>query len=295
MIYTLTFAPAIDYYMEVPELTGGAVNRAGSVHTEVGGKGVNVSLVLRTLGITNKAVVITGGFTGIEIKRRLVAAGLDITAIDTDTDSRINVKFPFCEVNAPVLPISEKAEAELREVFEGMSGSDMLVISGGIPDNINLIDLFADVPGKLIFDVSGKNIAPALTLRPYLIKPNHQELCEYGGIPSSTDPADFTPIAKRMLEEGAENVLVSLGEQGAMLFTSDGKTFIQKAHHGTAINTVGAGDSFLAGFTGGIYSYGRTEQGIKKALNLASAAGGASAFSVGLPKREKIDELLAEK
>jgi 1-phosphofructokinase len=292
MIITLTFAPALDYYLEIPELKNGAVNRAVSVRTEVGGKGINVSLVLRTLGIKSRAIIAAGGFTGSEIERRLINAGLDITAIETDSDSRINVKLPFCEINAPAPVISESAIHKLRRELERMSGSDMLIISGNIPDNINLTELFTDVPGKLIFDVSGQTIKTALTLHPFLMKPNHHELCEYGGVESTIDPMIINPIAEKMLTDGAENVLVSMGDKGAQLFTSTGESYFEDSHSGVPINTVGAGDSFLAGFIGGIYSFGQTPGGIIKALKLASAAGGAAAFSEGLPEREKIDELL---
>jgi 1-phosphofructokinase len=288
MIYTLTTAPALDYYMEIPALTENAVNRAVKTRTEVGGKGINVSLVLAELGVKNTAIVALGGFTGEEIKGRLEAAKLHTIPIKTDNDSRINVKFPFAEVNAFAPALSEAAFEKLFAVIGELCDSDTLIISGGVPDGLKLSDIRTRVGGRLICDVSGTAIEEAIESKPFLMKPNHHEICAFYNAPDTDDLSVIEALARRMQKGGVRNVAVSMGGRGALLVTEEGECLYKAAFEGTPVNTVGAGDSFLAGFVAGLTF---SDGDIKNALNLAGAAGGAAAFSQNLPKRSEIERL----
>jgi 1-phosphofructokinase len=294
MIYSLTFSPSLDYYLDAKTLDKNAVNRASAAFYEVGGKGINVSRVLSTLGVKSTAIMFTGGFVGSEIRRRLREYDLDIINIETLTNSRINIKLPEYEINAPAPDLTESDMERLAAVLKEITPSDTLIISGKIPENINIKTLFAGLgETRLIFDVSGDIITDVLTLSPFLIKPNHLEICEYYGVKPTTDNDVLTSLARKMIASGARNVLLSLGENGLMLI-NENTTLFEEPYHGKAVNAVAAGDSCLAGFVAGLnkIKIDEIDDKFSESLKLANASGAAAAFSEGLQKLKEIEKLL---
>jgi 1-phosphofructokinase len=286
--YTLTLAPSLDYYMNVGDLRPDMVNRAESTRIEVGGKGINVSRVLRTLGVRNTAIIVTGGFTGKEIERRCKKAGLSIIPIESEAESRINVKLPGFEINAPA-PEFKESEKLIALLDKTLSSGDVLIVSGTANMDVRKIgEIAASKKVSLIFDTAGKSLSQALECKPYLVKPNHIELCEFYGEEPTTDHAKLFWLAIRMTEQGAKNVAVSMGKAGAMIVSRWGELVSIEPHEITPVNTVGAGDSFLAGMVAGAFSANNLRCGLK----LANACGAAAASSIGLPKRAAIEKIL---
>ena len=293
MIYTVTLNPSLDYVAWVKDFHIGAVNRTGGESIFAGGKGINVSLMLKALGCETKALGFLAGFTGEEIRRLLSEEGLSEEFLFVENGfSRINVKLKSgeeTEINGagPVISESEK-EALLGKLEEMVSDGDTLVLSGSAPRSLSS-DIYAEmisrVSGKrvrIVADVSGELLKGVLPLRPFLIKPNHHELGEFFGCHiGSREQAVF--YARKLCEQGAENVMVSLAGDGAVLVTRGG-VYVAEAPKGIAVNSVGAGDSAVAGFLAGWHEAEEPMQ----ALRLAVSAGSATAFSEGLGKREDV-------
>ena len=293
MIYTVTLNPSLDYVVQVKDFRVGAVNRTGGEAIFAGGKGINVSLMLKTLGCETKALGFLAGFTGEEIRRLLSEDGLPEAFLFVESGfSRINVKLKSgeeTEINGagPVISGSEK-EALFEKLEEMVTDGDTLVLSGSAPRSLPS-DIYAEMIRRvstkrvrIVADVSGELLKDVLPLRPFLIKPNHHELGEFFGCHiESRDEAVF--FARKLCEQGAENVMVSLAGDGAVLVTSDG-VYVAEAPKGIAVNSVGAGDSAVAGFLAGWHE---TEDPVQ-ALALAVAAGSATAFSKGLGKKEDV-------
>lgn len=296
MVYTVTFNPAIDYVVRMDEVRLGEINRFEKEEMYFGGKGINVSVVLGELGITSKALGFTAGFTGEAIEKGLSDMGIDTDFVHLEKgNSRINVKIKSAEeteLNGQGPDIEDKAIAELFEKLDKLEDGDALVLAGSIPSSLP-----SDIYERILERVSGKKIKVAvdatkdlllnvLKYKPFLIKPNNHELGEMFGIVLKTDE-DIEKYARKLQSMGAVNVLISMAGDGAMLVDEFGKMHRCGVCEGTVKNSVGAGDSMLAGFMAGAWN-GDYEY----ALKLGTAAGGATAFSNGLATKEKISELL---
>ena len=296
MIYTVTFNPCLDLIYDVDEISLGKLNRTKGENLTVGGKGINVSLVLNTLGVKNTALGFIAGFTGDEIERRLKEKGIktDFCRIQNGL-SRINVKIKTqaeTEINASGPVIDKMAAQEIFLKLENAKTDDFLVISGSIPNGISepfLISFinFAKEKGmKTVIDSCYENLYTLIKHKPFLIKPNVFELEQLFGIKIHSK-TEAIPYLEKLLELGAENVLASFGGDGAMLFSKD-ERYTSEGYKGTAQNTVGAGDSMLAGFLSEI------KNGKKAAFETALACGSASAFSQDLATSAEISKLLEQ-
>ncbi|MBQ2257282.1 MAG: 1-phosphofructokinase [Lachnospiraceae bacterium] len=296
MVYTVTFNPAIDYVIRMGEVRLGATNRSEGEEMYFGGKGINVSIVLRELGIDSKALGFTAGFTGEAIEKGLTDMGIDTDFVRLEKgNSRINVKIKSkeeTELNGQGPDIGDKAIAALFEKLDRLVDGDSLILAGSIPASLP-----SDIYERILERLSGKNIKVVvdatkdlllnvLKYKPFLIKPNNHELGEMFGMELKTDE-DIEKYARRLQDMGAVNVLISMAGDGAMLIDEFGKTHRCGVCKGTVRNSVGAGDSMVAGFLAGSlngdYEY---------ALKLGTAAGGATAFSDGLATNDKISELM---
>lgn len=298
MIYTLTFNPAIDLVIHTDKIEAGSVNRTRSEKIYFGGKGINVSMVLKELGVKSKALGFAAGFTGEAIERGLWEKGIETDFVHLEKGfSRINVKIKSeseTDFNAPGPVIDGRAVEKLFEKLNALSDGDTLVIAGSIPQSLH-----SDIYEKILERLQGKNIRTVvdaakelltntLKYRPFLIKPNNYELGEiFGALPETN--AEIIEYAQRLKAMGAQNVLVSMAEKGALLLDEKGEIHLCGTCSGTVKNSVGAGDSMVAGFIAGL-SVGDYEY----ALKLGTAAGGATAFSDGLGEKELIDELFKQ-
>lgn len=299
MIYTVTFNPAIDYVMNVPGLVPGEVNRSKEEYVFFGGKGINVSLVLRELGRDSTALGFIAGFTGDAIRRGVEDAGVKSDFIRLENGlSRINVKIKAStetDLNGKGPDISEKDLQSLFEKLDTLKDGDILVLAGSIPPDLpeniyeTILARLSDKNITFVVDATGDLLKNVLVYKPFLIKPNHHELGEiFGKTLKNTD--EIAHYAKEMQKMGARNVLVSMAANGALLVDETGRVHIIGTAKGKAVNSVGAGDSMVAGFLAGYlekndYSY---------ALALGSAAGSATAFSEGLANKELVFRLLNE-
>ncbi|MGN0179187.1 MAG: 1-phosphofructokinase [Monoglobaceae bacterium] len=296
MIYTVTLNPALDYVMDADKLEEGRTNRSHHEKIMPGGKGLNVSAVLTNLGIENTALGFIGGFTGAEIKRRFEALGGRSDFIElADGISRINVKIRAkteTEINAAGPKIDDESAERLFEKTDMLKSGDTLVLAGSIPASLP-DSLYSDIMCRLsgrgirtAVDAEGKLLLETLRYRPYVIKPNHHELGDIFGV-SLSRREEAVSYAMRLRGMGAENVLVSMAGEGAVLAASDGEVYESAAPKGRLVNSVGAGDSMLAGFIAG------TAAGLDMAhaFKLAVAAGSASAFSENLASRGDIEKI----
>ncbi len=298
MIYTVTFNPAIDYVVGLNELNLGEVNRTDSERMFFGGKGINVSIVLAELGIHSTALGFTAGFTGKAIEDGLSEMGIDTDFVRlSNGNSRINVKINSgveTEINGQGPNIDNIALDKLFQKLNKIQDGDTLVLAGSIPKTLPsdiyemIMSRLSDKKIKVIVDASGDLLLNVLKYRPYLIKPNSHELSELFNVKLTSDN-DIINYAKKLKEMGAENVLVSMAENGALLLDSEGSIHKFGVCKGTVINSVGAGDSMLAGFIAG-----SANGDLEYALKLGTACGGATAFSYGLAKKDFIDSLLAD-
>ena len=304
MIATVTFNPSLDYILQVPEVISGATNRAAKTILLAGGKGINVSLVLGNLSINNKAYGFIGGFTGTEIKRQLKKAGCDYDFIELPNAlSRINIKIKSqeeTEINAPGPHISPDNYNQLLTKLDKLSSDDTLVLSGSIPPSIpgnvydDIIGRISPKGCRIVVDTSQGLLSSVLKYKPFLIKPNLSELAEICGksaIMENGYPCLDTVKnqAQQLLEQGVQNVLVSMGRFGAVLLTTAGDIFLARAPKGKLVNSVGAGDSMVAGFLAGIET---SPNDVEHALRLSVAAGSASAFSMMLATKKQAFSLM---
>lgn len=297
MIYTVTFNPSLDYIVSVDDLTLGTVNRTKKEIINPGGKGINVSLVLRNLGYDSTALGFQAGFTGKEILRRLDEQGIMSDFIEVaEGISRINVKVRSreeSEINGMGPAIKEEDIEKLYERLNRLEDGDVLVLAGSIPSvmpETMYRDIMEQLSGrklKIIVDATRDLLVNVLPYKPFLVKPNNHELGEIYGVTLKTRE-EVVPFAKRMQQEGARNVLVSMAGEGAVLLTEDGQVFQTEAPEGTVRNSVGAGDSMVAGFVAGYLASEDYEQ----AFYMGVCAGSASAFSEGMADREYVQELL---
>ena len=297
MIYTVTLNPALDYILYTEEFVLGRTNRSVKETLYYGGKGINVSAVLTELGVECTALGFIAGFTGNELKRLVKENGLQTDFIPLKKGAtRINIKLKGTEeteINAQGPAIDDTDLQLLFQKLDKLKEGDTLVLAGSVPPTLpqDIYEQIAERLGgkgiRLAVDAAGELLKSVLPHRPFLIKPNKQELEGLAGRHLSTE-AEIAAAAKELQQMGAEYVLVSLGAEGALLLDQNG--YIKKpAFTGTAINTVGAGDSMVAGFLAGI------DHGKEYALKLGIAAGCATAFSERLASKEEIFALFAKK
>ena len=299
MIYTVTFNPALDYVVRMDELALGQVNRTVSEDVQLGGKGINVSWVLRELGHENVALGFVAGFTGKAIEDGLAAKGVATDFIHLPAGlTRINVKLKAgeeTEINGKGPDISAEALEELYHKLDALSEGDVLVLAGSIPASMPsdvYESILARLEGKKVLcavDATRDLLVNVLKYRPFVIKPNNHELGEIFGRTLTTDE-EIRECAAKLQEQGARNVLVSMAGDGAMLLDENGVCHRLAAHKGKVKNSVGAGDSMVAGFLAGYLDSGDYEQ----ALRVGSAAGSATAFSDVLATRPEIEALLSK-
>ena len=299
MIYTVTFNPAIDYIAEINNLKKNDINRAISEKILAGGKGINVSVVLKNLGIDSIALGFIAGFTGQEIKRKVEEFGIktDFVYIP-DKFSRINVKLQLkvedkvvaeTAINGEGPKILDKDVEEIMSKIEKIQKEDFIVLAGSVSRNMK-DDIYEKIcykvkekGAKIVADATGKLLVNVLKHKPFLIKPNKKELEEIFQKEIKTNE-EVVEYARKLQEMGAENVLISMDKDGAILITKDKKMLYGEAPKGKVVSSVGSGDSMVAGFITGYINY----QDYEKALKMGIAAGSASAFSKGLATKEEI-------
>ncbi len=309
MIYTITLNPAIDYVIHTGPVISGATNRADSENMYIGGKGINVSLVLHELGIPSTAMGFIAGFTGDAIEKGLKERGIGTDFVRLpEGNSRINVKVKSLipghtgiletELNGQGPGIRGEAFEELLEKVKRLKEGDTLVLSGSIPGSLSadtyerILDALQGKAVRVAADATGELLLRVLPFHPFLIKPNHEELAGLFGLKEALkDTAQIAEYAGKLQAMGARNVLVSRGKEGALLLTDEGGVHICPAFRGTLRNSVGAGDSMVAGFLAGLDQIPGDYPG---ALRLGTAAGSATAFSEGLAARDDIMALLEQ-
>ena len=298
MVYTVTFNPAIDYIVRTDELVVGMTNRSKSEEMYVGGKGINVSMVLAELGIRSKALGFVAGFTGRAIEDGAKEKGVETDFVHLESGcSRINVKIKSgeeTELNGQGPKIPDKAIEELFGKLDRLEDGDVLVLAGSIPGTLpsdiyeKILARLSDRKIKTVVDATKDLLLNVLKYKPFLIKPNNHELGEMFGVELKTEE-EIISYAKKLREMGAVNVLISMAGDGAILVDEDGNVHKCGVCKGTVKNSVGAGDSMVAGFIAG------SEKGdYEYALKLGTATGGATAFSDELAKKDEIYELLKQ-
>ena len=299
MIYTITFNPALDYISKVENFEKGKINRTQSEKILPGGKGLNVSTVLKNLGIESTTLGFVAGFTGEELQRRIEEKGIKTDFIKVKKGiTRINVKISSNEetaLNGNGPEITNDDIQELLEKVEKIKKEDIVILAGNVPKGINnniyeIICVILERNGvTFIVDATQELLINVLKYKPFLIKPNKEELEETFKIKMQTKE-DIITYAKKLQLMGAQNVLISLGGEGAILVTTEDKVYFSKAPKGTVLNTVGAGDSMVAGFIAGYLQNESYEQAFKMGI----ATGSASAFSMDLATKEEVEMLLKE-
>ena len=299
MIYTITFNPALDYISQVNNFEIGKINRTEKEKILPGGKGLNVSTVLKNLGIKSTALGFIAGFTGEELKRNIEQRGIKTDFIKVKKGiTRINVKISSKEetaLNGNGPDIATEDINELLEKIEQINSKDTVILAGNIPKCINN-DIYEIICKKLeckkvrfVVDATKELLMNVLKYKPFLIKPNKEELEETFKEKIETKE-DIIVHAKKLQEMGAQNVLISLGGEGAILVTKENKEYFLNAPKGKVLNTVGAGDSMVAGFIAGYEKSGEFEYAFKMGV----ATGSASAFSMKLATAEEVANLLKE-
>ena len=288
MIYTVTFNPSLDYIVSVDDFKLGLTNRTSSELILPGGKGTNVSTVLKNLGFESTALGFVAGFTGNEIVKRLNDMGIKSDFISIENGiSRINLKLKSIDGAGP--DISEEKVNKLMDKLNQLKEGDVLVLAGSIPssmsDNIYR-DIMADLKDRgvmIVVDATKDLLLNVLEYHPFLIKPNNHELGEIFDVKLTTRE-EVIPYGRKLQEKGARNVLVSMAGEGAVLIAEDGQVFDTPAPKGKLINGVGAGDSMVAGFVAGWIE----KQDYEYAFHMGVASGSASAFSENLATKEEI-------
>lgn len=301
MIYTITFNPALDYLVQAENFETGKINRTKAEKILPGGKGLNVSIVLKNLEIDNTALGFIAGFTGEELKQQIEKFGVKTEFIKVQNGiTRINVKISTTKgqkieetaINGNGPFIEQKDIEELLKKVQNMSTNDFVILAGNVPKNIDssIYEKICEILSKrkipFIVDSTQELLVNILKYNPFLIKPNKDEIAETLKCKLETRD-DIINAARELKTMGAQNVLVSLGADGAILITSEDKVYISTAPKGQVLNTVGAGDSMVAGFLAGFYK----TQDYLYSLKMGVAAGSASTFSTKLATKEEVDLL----
>lgn len=299
MIYTVTFNPSLDYIVHMDNLNLGFVNRTKSEEIYPGGKGINVSIVLKNLGYDSKAFGFIAGFTGNEIKRLLEAQGCKNEFIYVEEGiSRINIKIKAeneSEINGQGPNIRKEHISKLFHKLDKLKDGDILVLAGSIPNNLPssiyeaICERLEKKKVKIVVDATGDLLVNVLKYKPFLVKPNNHELEEIFGEKYESEEK-LIEAGRRLQGMGALNVIISRGEKGAIFISQDEKIYILKAPKGELINSVGAGDSMVAGFIAGYLQ----SNDFEVAFKMAVVTGSATAFSPWLTTEEKVRKLLKE-
>lgn len=298
MIFTVTFNPSLDYIVRVDEMRLGTINRTNYEQLLPGGKGINVSIVLGNLGHPSRALGFSAGVTGVALEKLLADAGVDADLV--------HVKEGFTRINAKVKAVEETelngqgpriAPEDVDALFsklDVLGQDDTLVISGSVPNTLPS-DMYEQVMKRLaghgvriVVDAERDLLTRVLPYRPFLVKPNNHELGDIFGVTLKTRD-EVVPYARRMQEMGAQNVLVSMAGEGGVLVAADGQVCQGPAAKGTVVNSVGAGDSCVAGFLAGLMETGSYQTAFRMGL----AAGSASAFSDHLATRPEVEDLMS--
>ena len=299
MIYTVTFNPSLDYVIGAEKLEPGKINRTTRENIYPGGKGNNVSVVLSNLGHKSKALGFVSGFTGEALEKMLDDFGCYTDFIQLDNGfTRINVKINAgeeTEINGQGPRISEEAIGKLYEKLDALTKGDVLVLAGSIPNTLPE-DIYERIMARLdgrgiriVVDATKDLLMNVLKYHPFLIKPNNHELGDMFGVQLETDE-EIIEYAGKLKEMGARNVLISMAGDGAILITEDGQNIKMGTPKGKVVNSVGAGDSMVAGFITGYIRGGNYEEALKS----GTAAGSATAFSEGLASLEMYEKMLKQ-
>ena len=298
MIFTVTFNPSLDYIVRVDEMRLGTINRTNYEQLLPGGKGINVSIVLGNLGHPSRALGFSAGVTGVALEKLLADAGVDADLV--------HVKEGFTRINAKVKAVEETelngqgpriAPEDVDALFsklDVLGQDDTLVISGSVPNTLpsdmyeQVMEHLAGRGVRIVVDAERDLLTRVLPYRPFLVKPNNHELGDIFGVTLKTRD-EVVPYARRMQEMGAQNVLVSMAGEGGVLVAADGQVYQSPAAKGTVVNSVGAGDSCVAGFLAGLMETGSYQTAFRMGL----AAGSASAFSDHLATRPEVEDLMS--
>lgn len=296
MVYTITLNPALDYVMKVGKLRYDDINRSKSEEIYYGGKGINVSVILTRLGVHNKALGFVAGFTGRKLEQMLVDEGIDCDFNRlSNGQTRINVKIKAdteLDVNASGPDISEDDIKDLMDKLDDIGEDDYLVLAGSIPSTLP-DDIYERILSRLqsrgvnfIVDATGDLLKKALPYKPFLVKPNHHELGDLFGVETKTEE-DIVKYARKVQEMGARNVLVSRAKDGATLIDENSNVTTFANVDGKLVNSVGCGDSMVAGFVAGYIN----KNDYAYALKLGAACGNATAFSEELATADEIKKV----
>ena len=298
MIFTVTFNPSLDYIVRVDEMRLGTINRTNYEQLLPGGKGINVSIVLGNLGHPSRALGFSAGVTGVALEKLLADAGVDADLV--------HVKEGFTRINAKVKAVEETelngqgpriAPEDVDALFsklDVLGQDDTLVISGSVPNTLpsdmyeQVMERLAGRGVRIVVDAERDLLTRVLPYRPFLVKPNNHELGDIFGVTLKTRD-EVVPYARRMQEMGAQNVLVSMAGEGGVLVAADGQVYQSPAAKGTVVNSVGAGDSCVAGFLAGLMETGSYQTAFRMGLG----AGSASAFSDHLATCPEVEDLMS--
>lgn len=299
MIYTVTFNPALDYVVFLDEMRLGDINRSKRESIFYGGKGINVSTILNMLGMETTALGFVAGFTGKAIEEGVASLGIRTDFIHLpEGNSRINVKVKHgdeTEINGQGPVITEEAIDSLFAKLDTLGSEDILVLAGSIPNTLpeDIYErILARLEGKgirIVVDATKDLLLNVLKYHPFLIKPNNHELGEMFQTVCETEE-EIVHYARELQKMGARNVLISMAGDGAILITEEGESIQMGTPKGKVVNSVGAGDSMVAGFVAGYLKSGSYAE----ALKTGTAAGSATAFSEGLASREMFDKMLSQ-
>lgn len=296
MIYTVTFNPCLDYIVGVEDFQLGMTNRTCSEQMFAGGKGINVSIVLKNLGIESTALGFIAGFTGEEIRRKVEKMGITSEFIQLENGfSRINIKLKSIdgtEINGTGPSIESEELERLIKKLDTLKKGDVLILAGSIPASLpdsiysDIMERLEEKEVMIVVDATKDLLVNVLKYHPFLIKPNNHELGDIFGV-EIRERDQVAPYAKKLQEMGARNVLVSMAGKGAVLLAEDGSVYESPAPKGKLINAVGAGDSMVAGFTAGYMQKGSYEHAFKMGVS----TGSASAFSENFATKEEIEAI----
>lgn len=298
MIFTVTFNPSLDYIVRVDEMRLGTINRTNYEQLLPGGKGINVSIVLGNLGHPSRALGFSAGVTGVALEKLLADAGVDADLVHVKEGfTRINAKIKAAEeteLNGQGPRIAPEDVDALFSKLDVLGQDDTLVISGSVPNTLpsdmyeQVMERLAGRGVRIVVDAERDLLTRVLPYRPFLVKPNNHELGDIFGVTLKTRD-EVVPYARRMQEMGAQNVLVSMAGEGGVLVAADGQVYQSPAAKGTVVNSVGAGDSCVAGFLAGLMETGSYQTAFRMGL----AAGSASAFSDHLATRPEVEDLMS--
>lgn len=298
MIFTVTFNPSLDYIVRVDEMRLGTINRTNYEQLLPGGKGINVSIVLGNLGHPSRALGFSAGVTGVALEKLLADTGVDADLVHVKAGfTRINAKVKAVEeteINGQGPRIAPEDVDALFSKLDVLGRDDTLVISGSVPNTLpsdmyeQVMERLAGRGVRIVVDAERDLLTRVLPYRPFLVKPNNHELGDIFGVTLKTRD-EVVPYARRMQETGAQNVLVSMAGEGGVLVAADGQVYQSPAAKGTVVNSVGAGDSCVAGFLAGLIETGSYQTAFRMGL----AAGSASAFSDHLATRPEVEDLMS--